>query len=184
MEAIVQAAQRQHWHKRYHATIAAVISNRPHAGGLQLAQTRNIPTAIIDHTQYDSRTAFERALSTQIDQYQPSLVVLAGFMRIVGAEFVAHYAGRLLNIHPSLLPAFTGLNTHQRALDAGCKFAGATVHHVTQELDSGAIVEQAVVPILPQDTAQTLAQRVLSQEHIIYPRAIANWLQTQIKAQT
>lgn len=184
MAAIVQAAQQQQWRTRFNAHIAAVISNRPNAGGLQLAQAHHIPTAIIDHTQYASRTEFERALSTQIDQYQPSLVVLAGFMRILTAEFVAHYTGRILNIHPSLLPAFTGLNTHQRALDVGCKFAGATVHHVTQELDSGAILEQVVVPILPQDTAQTLAQRVLSQEHIMYPRAIAKWLQSQIKAQT
>lgn len=177
MAAIVDAAQRQQWQTYLNARVAAVISNRPSADGLALAQVQNIPTAIIDHVQYESRTTFEQALSAQIDQYQPSLVVLAGFMRVLTADFVHHYAGRLLNIHPSLLPAFTGLNTHQRAIEAGCKFTGATVHQVTKDLDNGAILDQVAVPILPQDTSETLAKRVLSQEHIMYPRAIVNWLQ-------
>lgn len=177
MAAIAQAAEREHWLQRYGARVAAVISNKADAEGLQWAQQRGIATAVVEHTAYAAdRAAFDQALAQAIDACQPDLVVLAGFMRILTPEFVARYAGRLLNIHPSLLPAFTGLHTHRRAIDMGCQFAGATVHQVTAELDHGAILAQAVVPILPDDTAETLAARVLTQEHILYPRAIAQWL--------
>jgi phosphoribosylglycinamide formyltransferase-1 len=173
MAAIAGTAQRDNWRKAYDAQVAAVISNRPDARGLTLAREASIAAAVVDHTGFDSREAFDAELAKTIDRFQPSLVVLAGFMRILTPAFVERYRGRLLNIHPSLLPAFPGLHTHQRALDAGCKVAGATVHHVTSELDYGPILEQAVVPVLPGDTAQTLAARVLTQEHLIYPRAIA-----------
>jgi phosphoribosylglycinamide formyltransferase-1 len=138
-----------------------------------------VTTAVLDHKAFASREAFDEALMAQVDQFSPSLVVLAGFMRILTAGFVSHYAGRLLNIHPSLLPAFPGLNTHQRAIDAGCKFAGATVHQVTADLDHGPILAQAVVPVLAGDTATVLAARVLTQEHLIYPRAVAQFLRSQ-----
>jgi phosphoribosylglycinamide formyltransferase-1 len=136
------------------------------------AREHGIATAVVDHKGYPSREAFDAALAVEIDRHAPKLVVLAGFMRILTPGFVEHYAGRLVNIHPSLLPAFTGLHTHQRAIDEGCRFAGATVHRVTAELDHGEILEQAVVPVLPWDTADTLAARVLTQEHLIYPRAV------------
>lgn len=178
MAAIVRAAQQQHWATRLGAQVAAVISNKADAKGLALARAQGIATAVLDHKAFSSREEFDTALAVLIDQYDPALVVLAGFMRILTPGFVQHYAGRLLNIHPSLLPAFTGLHTHQRALDAGCKFAGATVHQVTAELDVGPIVAQAVVPVLPGDSANTLAARVLSQEHLLYPKAIAQFLQT------
>lgn len=176
MAAIVRAAQQQHWDTRLGARVAAVISNKADAKGLELARAQGIATEVLDHKQFDSREGFDTALAALIDQYDPALVVLAGFMRILTPGFVEHYAGRLLNIHPSLLPAFTGLHTHQRAIDAGCKFAGASVHQVTAELDVGPILDQAVVPVLPGDTADTLAARVLTQEHVLYPRAIAQWL--------
>jgi phosphoribosylglycinamide formyltransferase-1 len=173
MAAIVQAAEAERWDQRFGARVAAVVSNRPSADGLAWARNRGIETAALDHTRFADRDAFDAALAAIIDRYQPALVVLAGFMRILTSGFVARYASRLVNIHPSLLPAFPGLHTHQRALDAGCRFAGATVHRVTTELDHGAILDQAVVPVLPGDTAQTLAARVLTQEHRIYPRAVA-----------
>jgi phosphoribosylglycinamide formyltransferase 1 len=176
MAAIVRAAQRESWRKVHDAQIAAVISNRPDAGGLALAREQLIATDVVDHKAYESREAFDAALAAAIDRRQPSLVVLAGFMRILTPGFVARYQGRLVNIHPSLLPAFPGLHTHERAIDAGCKVAGATVHQVTSELDFGPILAQAVVPILPGDTADLLAARVLTQEHLIYPRAIAQLL--------
>ena len=156
--------------------IAAVISNRPEAKGLATAGKAGITAHYINHKAFAGREAFDAALATAIDAHAPTLVVLAGFMRILTPGFVQHYAGRLLNIHPSLLPAFTGLHTHQRAIDAGCRFAGSTVHQVTSELDAGPILEQAVVPILPGDTADALAARVLTQEHQIYPRAIEQFL--------
>ncbi len=176
MAAIVRAAQQQNWDTGLGARVAAVISNKADAKGLELARAQGIATEVLDHKQFDSREGFDTALAALIDQYDPALVVLAGFMRILTPGFVEHYAGRLLNIHPSLLPAFTGLHTHQRAIDAGCKFAGASVHQVTAELDVGPILDQAVVPVLPGDTADTLAARVLTQEHVLYPRAIAQWL--------
>ena len=168
MEAIVQACIAQNWSAR----IAAIISNKASAGGLEFAAHHGIATAVVDHKQFDSREAFDAALAKVIDGYQPDLVVLAGFMRILTEGFVRHYEGRLLNIHPSLLPAFPGLHTHERAIEAGCKLAGATVHLVTPELDHGPIVIQAAVPVLPGDTGDTLSARVLKQEHLIYPRAV------------
>ena len=178
MAAIVRAAKRDDWAKAYGAEVRAVISNRADAGGLAFAREQGIAAEVVDHRQFAGREAFDEALAAAIDRHQPALVVLAGFMRILTPAFVARYQGRLLNIHPSLLPAFPGLHTHQRAIDAGCRFAGATVHQVTAELDHGPILEQAVVPILPGDTAATLAARVLTQEHQIYPRAIARLLPT------
>ena len=176
MAAIVRAAQAQGWAARYGAQVAAVVSNRADAKGLQFAAARGIATAVVDHKAFATRDAFDAALAQQIDSYAPTLVVLAGFMRILTPSFVQRYAGRLLNIHPSLLPAFPGLHTHQRALDAGCQFVGATVHQVTAELDHGPILAQAVVPVLVGDTADTLAARVLTQEHLMYPRAVAGVL--------
>ncbi len=168
MEAIVQACIAQNWSAR----IAAIVSNKASAGGLEFAARHGIATAVVDHKQFDSREAFDAELAKVIDGYQPDLVVLAGFMRILTEGFVRHYEGRLLNIHPSLLPAFPGLHTHERAVEAGCKLAGATVHLVTPELDHGPIVIQAAVPVLPGDTGDTLSARVLKQEHLIYPRAV------------
>ena len=176
MAAILRAAGREQWRKHLGADVAAVVSNRADAGGLAIAREQGVATEVVDHKQFPSREAFDAALAAAIDRHQPALVVLAGFMRILTPGFVARYEGRLLNIHPSLLPAFPGLHTHQRALDAGCRVAGATVHQVTAELDHGPILGQAVVPILPGDTADTLAARVLTQEHILYPRAIAQLL--------
>ncbi len=176
MAAIVRTALRDDWRGSRAAQVAAVISNRADAGGLVFAREQGIATAVVDHKSHATREAFDAELAAAIDGFQPSLVVLAGFMRILTPGFVQRYRGRLLNIHPSLLPAFPGLHTHQRAIDAGCKFAGATVHQVTSELDHGPILEQAVVPVLPGDTAESLAARVLTQEHLIYPRAIASLL--------
>ena len=180
MAAIFQTAQREDWAHRLNARVSTVISNRADAPGLALAQSLGIETAVVDHKAFSNhatpREAFDAALMAEIDRHQPALVVLAGFMRILTAGFVAHYAGRLINIHPSLLPAFGGLNTHQRAIDAGCRFAGATVHRVTAELDHGPILAQAVVPVLADDSAQSLSARVLAQEHLIYPQAIRQLL--------
>ena len=180
MAALVRAAQREDWAGRYQARVAAVISNKADAKGLQLGQDLGLATSVVDHKAFshaaDPRAAFDAALMANIDQHQPALVLLAGFMRILTPGFVAHYQGRLINIHPSLLPAFTGLHTHKRALEAGCRFAGATVHRVTAELDHGPILAQAVVPVLPGDDADALAARVLTQEHLIYPRVVAELL--------
>ncbi|HWH73548.1 MAG TPA: phosphoribosylglycinamide formyltransferase [Methylibium sp.] len=168
MEAIVQAYAREGWP----AEIVAVLSNRPEAGGLAWAGARGIATGAVDHRAHAGREAFDAALAAAIDAHRPDWVVLAGFMRILTPGFVERYAGRLLNIHPSLLPAFPGLHTHERALAAGCKLAGATVHFVTAELDHGPIVAQAMVPVLPEDTPDALAARVLQQEHRLYPMAL------------
>ena len=156
------------------ATICAVITNRPGAGGLERAANAGIQTAVVDHKQFDSRDAFDAELLNVIDSFTPDLVILAGFMRILGADFVRHYRGRMLNIHPSLLPKYPGLQTHQRAIDAGDAEAGATVHFVTEELDGGPPVLQASVPVQAGDSAELLAARVLEQEHRIYPLA-ARW---------
>ena len=172
MAAIVRTAQQQDWAGRHGIRVAAVLSNKADAKGLALAREQGIATQVLDHKAYPSREAFDTALAQAIDAYEPSLVVLAGFMRILTPGFVDHFSGRLVNIHPSLLPAFTGLHTHQRAIDAGCRFAGCTVHEVTAELDVGPILDQAVVPVLTGDTADALAARVLTQEHLIYPRAV------------
>ena len=174
MATIVKTAQQEQWEQRHGARVAAVVSNKADAKGLVFARAQGIATAVLDHKAFDSREAFDAELAATIDTHQPALVVLAGFIRIRTPGFVAHYAGRLINIHPSLLPAFTGLHTHQRAIDAGCKFAGCTVHRVTAELDVGPILEQAVVPVLQGDTAELLAASVLVQEHIIYPQAVLN----------
>ena len=176
MAAMLKAAEQQGWARQHGVRVAAVISNKAAAKGLQTAQAAGVATAVVDHTAYASREDFDAALAAQIDQHEPALVVLAGFMRILTAGFVRHFENRLVNIHPSLLPAFPGLHTHQRAIDAGCRFAGASVHVVTPELDDGPILDQAVVPVLPGDTAELLAQRVLSQEHVIYPRAVLAYL--------
>ena len=176
MAAIVQSASQARWAQTLGVQIAAVISNKADAGGLAFAASQGIATAVLDHRAYASREDFDAALAAQIDAFDPALVVLAGFMRILTPGFVARYAGRLLNIHPSLLPAFPGLHTHQRAIDMGCKFAGATVHQVTAELDHGPILAQAAVPVLAGDSADDLAARVLSQEHLIYPQAVANFV--------
>ena len=176
MVAIARAARQEDWAARLGARVAAVISNRPDAKGLALAREMGLATAVVDHKQHAGREPFEAELAAAIDAHQPALVVLAGFMRILTPGFVNRYAGRLVNIHPSLLPAFPGLHTHQRAIEAGCRFAGATVHQVTAELDHGPILEQAVVPVLPDDTPDSLAARVLTQEHQIYPRAVAHLL--------
>ena len=181
MAAIVAAAQRENWPDTVGARIAGVISNRADAGGLELAHEAGLPTATIDHRSYVTREDFDSALAQQIAQWEgggqlPALVLLAGFMRILSPAFVALHQGRLLNIHPSLLPAFPGLHTHQRAIDAGCRFAGATVHEVTAELDHGPIWGQAIVPVLPGDSAAKLAARVLTQEHLLYPRIVKAFL--------
>ena len=180
MAAIVKAAQREAWATRYGARIAAVISNKNDTEGLIYARAQGINTAVVDHKQFaqaaDPRAAFDAELAKVIDSFEPHLVVLAGFMRILTEGFVLRYAGRLINIHPSLLPAFAGLRTHQRAIEAGCKVAGATVHRVTPELDHGPILGQVVVPVLPGDTPDTLAARVLTQEHLLYPRVVAELL--------
>ncbi|MDP1780813.1 phosphoribosylglycinamide formyltransferase [Hydrogenophaga sp.] len=176
MAAIVETSIQQRWQARLKARVVAVISNKAGAQGLAWAREQGIATHALDHTQFSSREAFDAALMVEIDRHAPTLVVLAGFMRILTPGFVQHYKGRLVNIHPSLLPAFTGLKTHQRAIDMGCRVAGATVHRVTSELDHGEILDQAVVPVLPGDTAETLAARVLTQEHVIYPRALEQLL--------
>lgn len=164
MQALVQAG----------LPVTAVISNRVDAEGLAFARSRNIPTAVMEHAKFKSREAFDEALAGAIDRHRPRLIALAGFMRVLTPGFVARYEGRLLNIHPSLLPAFPGLDTHARALAAGVKLHGCTVHFVTAELDGGPIVIQAAVRVQPQDTASELAARVLREEHVIYPRA-ARW---------
>jgi len=176
MEAILRAAAAEAWP----AQIAAVISNKASAAGLNTAKAAGIPAVAVEHRDYPDRVSFDRALAEAIDRFEPDLVVLAGFMRILTAGFVQHYHGRLLNIHPSLLPSFPGLATHQQALDAGVKFHGATVHFVTPELDHGPIVEQAVVPVLEDDTEPVLAARVLVQEHVIYPRAVRDIIEGRV----
>ena len=168
MEAVVRAAKAEQWPAR----VVAVISNRADASGLAFAADHGIKTAVVANKDYASRAEFDAALQTVIDGYAPDLVVLAGFMRILTEQLVAHYAGRMLNIHPSLLPLFPGLATHAQALAAGVAEHGATVHFVTAELDHGPMVLQAAVPVLPDDTVETLSARVLEQEHVIYPRAV------------
>ncbi|MBN9357300.1 phosphoribosylglycinamide formyltransferase [Herbaspirillum huttiense] len=176
MEAIVRAAQAERWPAR----IAAVISNRADASGLEFAASHGIATAVVANRDYPTRDQFDAALREQIDVFAPDLVVLAGFMRILTAPFVNHYRGRMLNIHPSLLPSFPGLATHRQALAAGVKLHGATVHFVTPDLDHGPIVAQAAVPVLEEDSEETLAERVLEQEHVIYPRAVRWFVQGRL----
>lgn len=168
MEAVVRACAREGWPAR----VAAVVSNRPDAAGLGFAAANGIDTAVVDHRAFDDRAAFDAALAREIDRFEPDLVVLAGFMRVLTDAFVERYAGRMLNVHPSLLPCFPGLRTHQQALDAGVRVHGASVHFVTPTLDHGPIVAQAAVPVIAGDDAAALAARVLTVEHIIYPRAV------------
>ncbi|MFM0437530.1 phosphoribosylglycinamide formyltransferase [Paraburkholderia strydomiana] len=168
MEAIVRACSDEGWP----AQVAAVIANRPDAAGLAFAASHGIATAVVDHRQFPDRDSFDSALAEQIDRFSPDLVALAGFMRVLTDGFVDRYAGRMLNVHPSLLPSFPGLKTHQQALDAGVRLHGASVHFVTSQLDHGPIVAQSAVPVEAGDTPATLAERVLGTEHIIYPRAV------------
>jgi phosphoribosylglycinamide formyltransferase 1 len=177
MLAIANTAQKENWQQKFGAGVACVISNRPGVEGLASAEALGLATQVIDHKNFESREVFDAALQKEIDSHQPALVVLAGFMRILTPGFVRHYAGRMINIHPSLLPAFPGLNTHQRAIDAGCQFAGVTVHQVTVELDHGPILAQVVVPVLPGDSATTLAARVQTQEHVMYPQAVRSFFE-------
>ncbi|VWX57110.1 Phosphoribosylglycinamide formyltransferase [Burkholderiales bacterium 8X] len=179
MSAVVRAAERDAWHDRIGARVSIVISNKPGAAGLKFAEDNGIPTAVVPHQDFPSREEFDSALAQVIDAHSPALVLLAGFMRVLTPAFVERYQGRLLNIHPSLLPAFPGLDTHRRAIEAGCRFAGATVHQVTAELDHGPIVAQAIVPVLPDDSADTLRRRVLAVEHGLYPRAVFDWLRAR-----
>ena len=177
MEVIVQRCAEQRWPAR----VVAVVANRADAGGLQFAVAQGIATAVVDHRAHASRDAFDAELARMIDGFAPDLVVLAGFMRILGAGFVQRYAGRLLNIHPSLLPAFPGLHTHRRALEVGCKAVGATVHLVTADLDHGPIVAQSVVPVRPGDDEAALSARVLATEHVIYPLAVRWFVEGQLR---
>jgi phosphoribosylglycinamide formyltransferase-1 len=176
MEAIVRALETERWPAR----IAAVISNKPDAKGLEFAQAHGIPTAVVPNKEFATREAFDAALQATIDGFQPDLVVLAGFMRILTAPFVEHYAGRMLNIHPSLLPLFPGLHTHRQALDAGVPEHGATVHFVTAELDHGPSVLQARIAVLPGDTEDSLAARLLEKEHVIYPQAVRLFVEDRL----
>ncbi|HET9403607.1 MAG TPA: phosphoribosylglycinamide formyltransferase [Burkholderiales bacterium] len=173
MEALLEA--------RLPARVAAVISNDPRARGLGTAQARGIATAVVDHRAYSDRAAFDAALAEEIDRHRPDLVALAGFMRILTDPFIERYRGRLINIHPSLLPAFAGLHTHRRALEAGVRIHGCTVHFVTPALDSGPIVVQAAVPVLYGDTEDRLAARVLAAEHRIYPQAVRWFIEGKLK---
>jgi len=177
MQAIVSRSATEAWPAR----VVAVISNRPAVAGLAYAAAHDIVHEVVDHTEFATRDAFEAALTTAIDLHHPDLVVLAGFLRILGAEFVRRYEGRLLNIHPSLLPAFPGLGTHRRAIAAGCKLSGATVHFVTHDVDHGPIVAQAVVPVLPGDDEVALAARVLACEHVLYPLAVRWFVDGQLR---
>jgi len=176
MEAIVRAARSEAWPAR----IAAVISNRPDAAGLAFAQAHGIATAVVPSKEFTGRAEFDAALRQEIDRFDPDLVVLAGFMRILTAPFVEHYAGRMLNIHPSLLPAFPGLATHRQALEAGVARHGATVHFVTAELDHGPVVAAAAVDVLPGDTEDTLSARVLVEEHKLYPYAVRLFVEDRL----
>ncbi len=176
MQAIVRACAAEQWP----AQVVAVLANRADALGLAFAAAQGIATAVVDHKAYAQREAFDAALAEAIDRFAPDVLALAGFMRILGPAFVRRYEGRMLNIHPSLLPAFPGLHTHHRALQTGCKLAGATVHFVTTEMDHGPIVMQAVVAVLATDDEAALAQRVLASEHVIYPRALRWWVQDRL----
>ncbi|MCF8164106.1 MAG: phosphoribosylglycinamide formyltransferase [Sulfuritalea sp.] len=177
MQAMLKVAAAEHWPAQF----AAVISNQPNAAGLDVARAAGIATAAINHRDYPDREQFDAALAELIDQHSPDLIVLAGFMRILTPGFVNRFFGRLINIHPSLLPSFPGLHTHQQAIDAGVKVHGATVHFVTAELDHGPIISQATVPVLDDDTEDTLAARVLEQEHRIYPQAVRDLMSDTLK---
>ena len=172
MKAIVEHARKNAWQAQGVARVAAVVSNRADAGGLAYAAEQGIPTVVLSHRDFASREAYDAELMKQVDAFLPDLVVLAGFMRILTPAFTNHYARRMFNIHPSILPSFKGLHTHEQALKAGVKVHGATVHGVTAELDHGPIVMQSCVPVFVDDDADTLAARVLKTEHIIYPQVV------------
>jgi len=175
LEAILRAQREQQWERALGARVAAVISNQAQAAGLSIAAAHGVPTHVLAHDEFASREAFDAALVGVIDRYDPALVVLAGFMRVLTAQFVERYRGRLINIHPSLLPAFAGLHTHRRALDAGVRVHGATVHFVTGQVDAGPIIAQAALPVVPGESESDLGTRVLALEHVLLPRCIA-WL--------
>lgn len=177
MEAIIRSCAQERWP----AEVAAVIANRPDAAGLAIAASHGIATAVVDHRSFDGRDSFDAALAAEIDRFAPDLVILSGFMRILSPAFVERYEGRMLNIHPSLLPSFKGVHTHQQALDAGVALHGATVHFVIPELDSGAIVAQAAVPVRTGDDAAALARRVLAAEHVLYPRAVRWFVEGRLR---
>jgi len=177
----MEAIQRRCAQERWPAQVVAVIANQPQAAGLEFARAHGIATAVVDHQRFSTRESFDAALAEAIEAHSPDLVVLAGFMRILGDTFVRRYEGRMLNIHPSLLPAFPGLHTHRRALQAGCKASGATVHFVTPQLDHGPIVMQSVVPVLPDDSEESLAARVLATEHRIYPQAVQWFVRGELR---
>jgi phosphoribosylglycinamide formyltransferase-1 len=179
MEAIQQRCAAEGWP----AQVVAVIANRADAAGLRYAAAQGIAAAVVDHKAHPTREAFDAELARVVDGFAPDLVVLAGFMRILGAGFVRHYEGRMLNVHPSLLPAFPGLHTHRRALEAGCKAVGATVHFVTADLDHGPIVMQSVVPVHPGDDEHALAARVLATEHVIYPLAVRWFVEGRLRVE-
>jgi phosphoribosylglycinamide formyltransferase 1 len=174
LESLLRAERAERWDQRFGARIAAVISNRPRARGLEIAGAAGVATATVDERSFDERGRFEVDLAAAIEAHEPALVVLAGFMRVLGAGFVARFGGRLINVHPSLLPAFPGLHTHRRALEQGTRVHGATVHFVSPDVDSGPIIAQAVVRVLPGDTEAALAARVLAAEHRLLPRC-AGW---------
>jgi phosphoribosylglycinamide formyltransferase 1 len=173
MEALLEA--------RLPARVAAVISNKPEAPGLATAKSRGIPTAVVAHREFGDRAAFDAALAGEIDRHRPDLVALAGFMRILTAPFIERYNGRMMNIHPSLLPSFPGLHTHRQALAAGVRIHGCTVHFTTPAVDSGPIIVQAAVPVLPDDTEERLAARVLAEEHRVYPQAVRWFLEGRLR---
>ncbi len=177
MAAILRVSVARKWAEKYNAKIAAVISNSPTAAGLETAREFDIPTVVVDHKAFSSREEFDAALAEKIESFQPSLVVLAGFMRILTDGFVDRFEGRMINVHPSILPDFPGLNTHQRAIEAKVNFSGATVHLVSRDVDQGEILGQASVPILNGDTPEMLAQRVLEIEHLLYPAVIEGLLE-------
>lgn len=171
-KAIYETAVRDNWKGRFGIEFAAVISNRPEAGGLGFARENNIPTHVVDHKKYETREDFEKELISVCNLYSPELIILAGFMRVLTPLFVDQFPGKILNIHPALLPMFPGLHTHERALEAGVRIHGVTVHFVSSVLDGGAIIGQAAVPVLAGDDPDTLAARVLKKEHILYPRVV------------
>jgi phosphoribosylglycinamide formyltransferase-1 len=175
LESLLRTSEAEHWAREVPAAVVAVISNRADAAGLQVAQTHGVPATVIEHQRYASREAFDSELAGAIDKCRADLIVLAGFMRVLSVAFVERFAGRLINIHPSLLPAFPGLATHRRALAAGVRVHGATVHFVSNVVDGGAIIAQTAVPVRSDDNEESLAARVLAKEHILLPRCV-RWL--------
>ena len=180
-EAILRTSREENWESKCGARIAAVISNRPQAAGLQIARDAGVEAVAMDHKAYESREAFDAALAEVIRRYDPAVIVLAGFMRILTEGFVKEFEGKILNIHPALLPLFPGLDTHQRCLDAGCRVHGSTVHFVSPVLDGGSIIGQAVVPVLPTDDADALASRGLVYEHQLYPKCVRAVAEGRVK---